>query len=93
MLHLDDEKVQLDMMEVFFHEYSYPIDLVSVSDPIEALKLIDEEYFDSLVTDIKMPEINGGLPDGCRGPGPHGAEVGHLPDSERVRREDGAKGL
>ncbi|MGD0804266.1 MAG: PAS domain S-box protein [Candidatus Bathyarchaeia archaeon] len=59
LLHVDDEESQLEAVREMIKEYDPLIDVRSMNSPIEALKLLENEYFDCLVTDFKMPYING----------------------------------
>jgi len=59
LLHVDDEEFQLDSVKNFLNIFDPSIDVVSVSSPIEALKILEKEFFDCVVTDFRMPEMNG----------------------------------
>jgi PAS domain S-box-containing protein len=59
LLHVDDEEFQLEAVKEMIKDYDPFIDVKSTTSPIEALKLLENEYFDCIVTDFKMPDING----------------------------------
>lgn len=59
ILHVDDEDSQLDSFEEFMKINDPLIDVVSKSSPVEAIQAINQEYYDCIVTDFKMPEKNG----------------------------------
>jgi PAS domain S-box-containing protein len=59
LLHVDDEEFQLDYVKNFLNMFDPSIDIVSISSPIKALKILEKEYFDCVVTDFRMPEMNG----------------------------------
>ncbi len=59
VLHVDDDKYQLEALVEFFKLLDPMIHVNSVSSPIEALKIIEKSRFDCIVTDYKMPEKNG----------------------------------
>jgi PAS domain S-box-containing protein len=59
LLHVDDEEFQLDSVKAFLNVFDPLIDIVSITSPIEALKILEEEYFDCIISDFKMPEMNG----------------------------------
>ena len=59
LLHVDDEEFQLEALKGFLNLVDPLIYIVSLSSPSEALRLLEHEYFDCVVTDFRMPEMNG----------------------------------
>jgi len=53
----DDEGVCEAIQHVFFDEDA--IDLTTITKPSEALELLDEREFDIVISDFKMPGMNG----------------------------------
>jgi DNA-binding NtrC family response regulator len=58
ILILDDERDILNVIERFLNRRGL-VEVVSITNPIEALALIKNGNFDMLLTDIMMPEMNG----------------------------------
>ncbi|MDD2699391.1 MAG: response regulator [Arcobacteraceae bacterium] len=58
ILILDDEKDILNVIERFLNRRAM-IDVVTITNPIEAIELIRHGDFKMLLTDIMMPEMNG----------------------------------
>lgn len=56
ILYIDDEEINLDLFDLTFGKEFHLY--MSVS-PNEALKIIDENEIDVVVTDLRMPEMNG----------------------------------
>jgi PAS domain S-box-containing protein len=59
LLHVDDEEFQLEAVRGFLNVFDPLIEVVSVTSPIEALKILDKKYFDCVITDFRMPEMTG----------------------------------
>jgi PAS domain S-box-containing protein len=59
VLHIDDDKEQLDMLQLFFEATDQPIDVTSTTETDQVLKLIQEKKYDCIVSDYKMPEMTG----------------------------------
>jgi len=59
VLHVDDDKNQLDMLRIFLSTLDASINICSCSDPIQALKLVADKNFDCIVSDYLMPRMNG----------------------------------
>ena len=57
ILVVDDEAPICTLIEQALSKYGYEV--ASTTDPREALKLVDEEFFDIILLDIRMPHING----------------------------------
>jgi DNA-binding NtrC family response regulator len=57
VLILEDEKVQADILRDIL--VSERMEVTSLSDPIKGLELLKENEFDLIVTDLKMPNIDG----------------------------------
>ena len=57
ILVIDDEKVLVDIISEILIEDGYTVK--STTDPVEAIKLINEDSFDLVITDLKMPNIDG----------------------------------
>ena len=58
ILILDDERDILNVIERFLNRRAL-VDIVTSTNPIEALELIKYGSFDMILTDIMMPEMNG----------------------------------
>jgi PAS domain S-box-containing protein len=59
VLHIDDDKEQLDMLQLFFEATDQPIDVTSTTETNEVLNLIQEKKYDCIISDYKMPEMTG----------------------------------
>jgi len=59
VLHVDDESSQLEMLHLFMSQLDDSVEVVSCSNPFEALRLVAENGFDCVVSDYLMPSING----------------------------------
>lgn len=57
ILIVDDEQVLLYLLRVILKTEGFKV--LTTTDPKQALKLVNEEPFDLVIMDIKMPEING----------------------------------
>lgn len=52
---VDDEREQIDNLKRFFGNYN----IVGYSDPRQALNELENNYYDIVITDYKMPELTG----------------------------------
>ena len=59
VLHVDDDKNQLQFLKMFLTNMEEKIRVTSTSSPDEALKILFSNNFDCVVTDFSMPRING----------------------------------
>lgn len=59
LLIVDDEREERDGVEFFIRRRAFPITLRKASNGREALRLLEEGPADILLTDIKMPLMNG----------------------------------
>jgi signal transduction histidine kinase/FixJ family two-component response regulator len=59
VLHLDDEEDHLTLTKMFLEREDPSIQVTSASSPIEALNLIQSQDFDCIISDYRMPKING----------------------------------
>lgn len=59
VLHLDDEEDHLTLTKIYLEREDPSIQVTSSSSPIEALNLIQSLAFDCILSDYKMPKING----------------------------------
>lgn len=59
ILHVDDEKNQLEFTKLFLEEIEKDVVVDSVNTPEEALKKQAEENYDCIVSDYKMMSMNG----------------------------------
>jgi FixJ family two-component response regulator len=57
MLVIDDEKMIVDQVSCLFSELGYQV--TGLSDSQVALKLIEEQKFDVILTDLNMPVVSG----------------------------------
>ena len=59
ILHVDDEENQLEFTKLFIEQIEKDVEIDSVTDPQEALKLQEKEGYDCIVSDYKMLKMNG----------------------------------
>jgi PAS domain S-box-containing protein len=59
ILHVDDEENQLQFTKLFLEQIEKDVEIDSVKDPKEALKLQEKEGYDCIVSDYKMLSMNG----------------------------------
>ena len=59
VLHVDDEEDQLLISKRYLNKADPSIILEQISQPEKALKKLQEEQFDCVVTDYKMPGMDG----------------------------------
>ena len=59
VLHIDDDKNQLQFLKTFLTHMEEKIKVTSTQSPDEALKILNSVSFDCIVTDFSMPRING----------------------------------
>ena len=59
MLHVDDDSDLLDLTRKFIEEADSNISVVSVSSGEEALKTLEKESFDGIISDFIMPNMDG----------------------------------
>ncbi len=57
ILLVDDDPTSLSLLDRGLSRLDYPV--TTASGGAEAIKLITEEYFDVIITDLMMPEIDG----------------------------------
>ena len=57
LLIIDDSTTTLKLLESFFSRKSY--DVVTTSDGLYGLKLLEKEDFDLVITDLVLPDISG----------------------------------
>ena len=55
----DDSKTELDVLLFLIQKNSLPLDAVTASNGEEALEKLKKERFDLLITDIRMPFLDG----------------------------------
>jgi PAS domain S-box-containing protein len=58
VLYVDDEPTFLDLCKIYL-ERSGDICMTGVSSPYEALELLESSYFDVIVSDYQMPDLDG----------------------------------
>jgi len=56
---VDDEEEILNLSKTFFEKEGDSLELETASSPKRALKLMEEENFDVVVSDYRMPEMDG----------------------------------
>lgn len=59
ILHVDDEKNQLEFTKMFLEELDEEVTVDSVSDPLEAIQLQSRNSYDVIVSDYKMISMTG----------------------------------
>ena len=57
ILIVDDERDVGDSIKIVLNDYGFDVD--SFTDAIEALRNFKPDFYDLVILDIKMPEING----------------------------------
>ncbi len=57
ILIVDDDKDILSMLEMAFLPTSY--DVTTIDHPLQAYKMIENEHFDMVISDIQMPQMDG----------------------------------
>ena len=58
ILTVDDELDMLALLKMIIEGYSEHR-VTAINDPVEALELLDKESFDLIITDLKMPGMDG----------------------------------
>ena len=59
ILHVDDEKTQLELTKLFLEQIDKDLRIRSVLSPEEALKIEGEDSFDCIISDYRMLSMNG----------------------------------
>ncbi len=59
VLHVDDERNQLEFTKMFLEELDGEVTVDSVSDPVEAIRLHGRNGYDVIVSDYKMASMTG----------------------------------
>lgn len=59
VLHVDDEEYQFETVKLFLGQLDDTFQITSVSNPQQALEQLEVKEFDCIVTDLKMPGMNG----------------------------------
>lgn len=59
VLHVDDEKNQLEFTKMFLEELDQEVTVDSVSDPLEAIRLQSLNSYDVILSDYKMMSMTG----------------------------------
>ncbi len=59
ILFVDDEQEQLDALKARLHSMRKEWETFFISSGSEALELLEREYFDLVVADLRMPDISG----------------------------------
>lgn len=57
ILFIDDEETQRDVMERVLEKMGYAVTLSA--DPLEALTVLSDEFFPLIITDLRMPGMDG----------------------------------
>lgn len=73
MLVVDDERDLVDLLEL---QLATDLDVTKTTSPAHALALVREQRFDAIVSDLRMPELDGvTLLDGVKRVSPHTARL------------------
>ncbi|WP_157949952.1 response regulator transcription factor [Vallitalea okinawensis] len=59
LLLVDDAEIELDGLVFLIKKYQYPFNIFRANNGVDALNILDEETFDLIITDIRMPEMDG----------------------------------
>lgn len=59
VLIVDDDKTVLLVLHDILAELCGSLEIVTCVDPVKALKRIEAEHFDLVLTDLRMPDIDG----------------------------------
>lgn len=59
VLHVDDDPEYLELTQKFIHHKNSYIEITSESNPVQGLEKLKNNSFDCIVSDFKMPEMNG----------------------------------
>ncbi len=59
VLHVDDDPVVLEFVETFIKPLYPMMDFTAAENPLKALQLLESRSFDCVISDYKMPEMNG----------------------------------
>lgn len=59
ILIVDDEILQLNLIGAIIRRYRPDYEVVTTHQPMEALKMLRTRAFNALMTDVKMPQMNG----------------------------------
>ena len=57
ILIVDDDQGMREMLEIMLQKEGY--DVTSIGDPVKAVDLCRKKTFDMVITDLKMPKIDG----------------------------------
>ncbi len=57
ILIVDDNQEMRELMEIMLQEDGY--DVTSIGEPLKAIELFNKKNFDLVITDLKMPKVNG----------------------------------
>lgn len=57
ILIVDDDKDILSMLELAFMSTSYEV--TTIDHPLQAYKMIEDQHFDIVISDIQMPQMDG----------------------------------
>lgn len=59
ILHVDDEKILLKLIKSYLEYVSTKIEVISVTEPFEALQILNKQQYDAIISDYQMPGLNG----------------------------------
>lgn len=59
MLHVDDDAQQCDLLSDYMEKLNGRIEVLTTTEPAEALERVEQDNIDCIVSDYKMPEMNG----------------------------------
>ena len=59
LLHVDDEKNQLQLVRLYLERADVTFEITSVSSPFDALRRAEEEEYDCIILDYRLPYLTG----------------------------------
>jgi len=59
ILHVDDDECNLEFTKLFLRGIDPELEIHNATSPHEALQLMEKEHFNCVITDYRMPNLNG----------------------------------